>query len=95
MVSLCGGMWWFVEDIIIINSIDIDKFQFGNGISEVFIGKMEVGEFAVDTIPDGVDEVIDGVVVGRYLVRCMMWLGWNTGFGIFNLGRVGSKETMA
>ncbi len=95
MVSWCGGTWWFIEDIISINSIDIDKFQFGNVISEVFIGKMEVGEFTVNAIQDGVNEVIDGIVVGRCLVWCMMWLGWNVGFGMFKLGRVGSKETMA
>jgi hypothetical protein len=97
-------MWWFFEDSISINSIDMDKVQVGNGIggdklldwicdvlircysiinwgrievanhvAEVFIGEMEVGEFAVNAIRDGVDEVVDGIVVGKCLVRCMMW----------------------
>ncbi len=34
MVSWCGGVWWFFENSISINSIDIDKFQVGNGIGE-------------------------------------------------------------
>ena len=74
--------------------INWGRIEVANHVAEVFIGKMEVGEFAVNAIQDGVDEVVDGIVVGKCLVQCMMWFGWNIGFSMFNLGRVGSKETM-
>jgi hypothetical protein len=75
--------------------INWGRIEVANHVPEVFIGEMEVGEFAVNAIQDGVDEVVDGIVMGKCLVRCMMWFRWNIGFGMFNLGGVGSEETMA
>ncbi len=74
--------------------INWGRIEVANHVAEVFIGEMEVGEFAVNAIQDGVDEVVDGIVMGKCLVRCMMWFGWNIGFGMLNLGGVGSKEMM-
>jgi hypothetical protein len=65
-----------------------------NVSAELVISEMEVEELAVNVIQDGGNEGVDGIVMGRVLVQCMMWLGWNVGFGVLNLGRVGNKETM-
>ncbi len=59
--------------------INWGRIKIANHVDELFIGKMEGGEFAVNAFQDGVDEVVDGIVMGRCLVRYMMWLGWNIG----------------